>query len=388
MSVLRHLSIVTFAIAGCGAGGVDLPAGCAELLEHCLIDQQTCVAGPACAPCPEGQFAARSGRCEAIEGDKITHNFNMFTAKPGEEILGLCQSWTLGNATELWVHGVELTQDQASHHSNWLFVPSDRYPGPDGTWDCSERKYDELTAAMAGGVLYAQSTQAEREVQRFPNSGAVRIPPYSKIISDVHILNASAKPISGHARLSLYTLPRDQVKVKLTPFHLTFRTLDIAPQAITRFTAACDLEGIYQGSLNTPVDLQIYYVLPHTHKLARRFFLEVMGGPRDGEKLVELAGFDSGARGRAYDPPRSLDGADGLRFGCEFENPTDKRLHWGFGDNEMCELLGFGESKIAFESGVSQLRPGGSDGDVRLIEGPCATVSFPYSFDKAGGPPP
>src|SRR5205807_9881722 len=42
--------------------------------------------------------------------------------------------------------------------------------------------------------------------------------------------------------------------------------------------------------------------------------------------------------------PIYLAGADGLRFGCEFENPRDASVHWGFGDQEMCEYLGFAES--------------------------------------------
>ena len=73
-------------------------------------------------------------------------DFAEFSVDPGEEVLGLCQSWTLHNPNEIWVNAVELTQDEASHHSNWLFVPSDKYDGDDGVWDCAERGYTEFDA--------------------------------------------------------------------------------------------------------------------------------------------------------------------------------------------------------------------------------------------------
>jgi len=63
---------------------------------------------------------------------------------PGEEVLGLCQSWTLNNPEELWVNAVELGQDVASHHSNWTFVPDNLYKGEDGVWPCDERSSRQM----------------------------------------------------------------------------------------------------------------------------------------------------------------------------------------------------------------------------------------------------
>ncbi len=69
---------------------------------------------------------ARRG-CETLEGQALTHDFDMFTTQPGEEVLSLCQSWTLNNAEEIWVNAVELSQDVASHHSNWTYVPDNLF---------------------------------------------------------------------------------------------------------------------------------------------------------------------------------------------------------------------------------------------------------------------
>ncbi|HZS42398.1 MAG TPA: hypothetical protein VFF06_36460, partial [Polyangia bacterium] len=269
------LVLLAAAAAGCHAADplANLPPGCEAMLPQCLAIQKICVAGPTCQACPNGQYASSLGVCSPI-GMALTHDFADFTAQAGQEILGLCQSWTLNNSTELWINAVELDQNEASHHSNWLFVPDDKYPGPDGVWTCSDRNYDQLSAALAGGVLYAQSTQATHEVQKFTNGAAVRIPPWSRIISDVHILNATPQAVTGHATLSLYPLALADVKIKLTPFHLVFSKLEIPAQATSRSTAKCEIDSSFESITNHVLDAKVYYILPHFHALGRHFFVE------------------------------------------------------------------------------------------------------------------
>lgn len=379
------------AAAGCGDAPVTgAPDACLEIAAQCLVNQQGCLAdsaGPRCVPCAAGSYADGSGACAPITGAPLTHAFADFTTSAGEEILGLCQSWTLGNETELWVNAVELVQGESSHHSNWTFVPSDHFEGPDGVWDCDERNYNQLSAALAGGVLYAQSTQAAKEVQKFPNRAAVRIPPYSRIIGDVHVLNTTAAPVTGHAELTIYTLPAEEVGVKLAPFHFSYDALDIPPLSTSRFTGECALDETFQNVTEGPLDMILYYSLPHTHAQGRRVFLEVIGGPNDGQSLLDVSGFNGEARGIAYATPVDLAGATGFRFGCEFENPRQESIGWGFGDQEMCEMLGFAEAEIAFESRIESTVSAGTEGPMQLFTGPCNTIGFKWE-DRPGGPPP
>lgn len=388
------LLLVSFALAACGGGEAGPGAGagpspaCVAL--GCAADQKICVedaAGAYCEGCPMGAYAASSGRCETLSGTPLEHTFAEFTVQAGEEIKGLCQSVTLHNETELWVNAVELRQDSSSHHSNWTFVPQDKFDGPDGVWNCWERDYNQVSAALAGGVIYAQSTQTEREVQKFPEGVAVRIPPYSRIIGDVHLLNTSASPITGALSLTLYHIPEKEVAHKLAPFHLDYHGLDIPPHAKSRFYGECALENAFAAAGST-LDQKVYYILPHTHAMAKRFFLEILGGPRDGETILELSAYNGEAHGRVYEEPIDMTGAEGYRFGCEYDNPRDEAVGWGFGDQEMCELLGFAESTVGFESKVSAAQEVGMDGDVRLFTAPCVTYAFPWDHDKPGGMPP
>ncbi len=385
----RHCSFVIglLLLGACGDEPVaplsPEPDPCSEQadIDACRINQQACgeLAGDVtCTACSEGEWATPAGLCEAIGGTAMKHEFAEFTTSAGEEILGLCQSWTLGNETDIWVNTVELQQDALSHHSNWTFSPEDEFPGEDGVWPCDERDYDQLTAAVAGGVIYAQSTQAVREVQKFPDGAAVRIPAHSRIIGDVHVLNTSDESRTGHTALTLYTLSEAEVATRLAPFHLTYDELAIPPHSSSRFSGTCELATPWQEIAGEPLSMKLYYSLPHTHALGTRMFLRASGGPRDGETLLDVVGFNGEARGKNYEPPVDLTGITGLEFGCEFENPRDDVVHWGFGDQEMCEMLGFIESPLGFESRISEAIPGDPDGEMPTFSGECNTVLIPW----------
>ena len=94
------------------------------------------------------------------------------------------------------------------HHSNWLFVPASNpatgvigpFDGPDGTFTCADRGFDQAVAALKGGVLFAQSTQAQHDVQKFPAGAVIQIPAHSKIVATIHLLNAvrhGRPPVAG-----------------------------------------------------------------------------------------------------------------------------------------------------------------------------------------------
>ena len=357
------------------------------MVDQCLINQQTCGlegGSPKCMPCPSGRYASAEG-CLPIGGTALSHEFPDQTTASGQEIKGMCRSWTLENDTELWVNAVELEQDESSHHSNWMFVEDTEFDGPDGIWKCSDRGYNQLSAALSGGVLYAQSTQAVREVQKFPDGVVVRLPPRARIVSDIHVLNVTPATVTGNVKLTIYAIPPEEVSVKLTPFHVTYDELAIPPHATSRFSGVCELDSQFQNVTGTPFAPKIHYVLPHTHALGTRFFLEVSGGPNDGQSIIDVRGFNGEARGRQYIPPLDLAGATGLRFGCEFENPRDDEVNWGFGDQEMCEALGFAESPVVFESRIYEANPDGADGEIQLFTGPCSTLALPWDPNLPGG---
>jgi len=284
----------------------------------------------------------------------LTHDFGDYVLGPAEEVASQCVSWTLDNEKSLYVSEVTVSNAGAYHHSNWFVVPEDEFAGPDGYFRCRDRDFSELGAAIAGTVLFAQSTQSQLETQSFQEGAVIKVPPRHKVVAGIHMLNPSARQITTRLRMTLGLVhPRD-VSVLLKPFRLSYYELDIPPGSEARYSAECDLDSLYRTTTGRPLDLKLHWILPHYHYRGNYFRAEIMGGPRDGELLHGIDRFDAEANGKKFDPPVDLTGATGIRMTCGFDNPTDEEIRWGIGDQEMCVMLGFAEGDALMDAWVDE----------------------------------
>lgn len=271
----------------------------------------------------------------------------------GEENLSDCQSISLNNDETLYVNAVHMHADPGWHHSNWTWVPEDEFPGEDGTWRCRDREFSEVTAALrGGGVFFAQSTQATEEHQVFPEGTIYIIPPRSKIIGSIHLINTTGAPTESAIGFQVDLLARGQVTRVLQPLAIDNRGIELDPRATTEAVTQCDFDRTVTGDL----DVEVFYVLPHYHGFADGMRVEIFGGDRDGEVVFETMGGIGNALGGPIDPPISLLGAQGLRMRCTYTNPGSETIMWGaLASQEMCTML-------AYVSGPNLL--GGSAGTI------------------------
>lgn len=355
--------ILMLAFAACGHAG----NGASATPPPCASSADLCAGN-----CSAGTYQTSTGTCENIPGTPLAHDFPDQTVAAGQEISGLCRSWTMGNESEIWMNAAELTQSEDSHHSNFTWVPDTTFTGPDGIWTCSDRGWDIYSAVKVGGLVFAQSTQATHETQVFAAGAVVRIPPHARIISDIHLLNTSASEVTGHATLTLYQLDASQVTTKLSSWHVEYDALDIPAHSSARFTGNCSVAAAVRatGSIFAP---KLYYLLPHTHTLATAFTVEVLGGSKDGSSLLDLGAFNGEPHGKMFDPPVDVSDSDGVTFACQYTNTRDTNAGWGFGSNEMCELFGFAADTPYFQSRVATGQAEGTDDNVQLNGGDCVT---------------
>ncbi|MFW5920971.1 MAG: hypothetical protein ACOCUS_03970 [Polyangiales bacterium] len=305
------------------------------------------------------------------DGDTIRLAMEPVHADPHDEFDGVCQSYTLDNEEPIWVQAVRQKNEGSWHHSNWFFVPQDMFPGPDGTWDCTDRGFDEVTAAVAGGVFVAQSTQVREEEQRFVDGAAFRIPPHSKIVGDIHILHLSDEPTDTQMSFEIDPIPEEEVRTELHPMGFFNRAITIPPRTESQQAMEC--------TFDEPQDFRFYYALPHYHDLATGARIEVVGGEHDGETLFETHASVGEPWGETYDPPFSLDGATGIRFRCGYDNPRDEQVVWGIGDQEMCVFLAYTDSELSWggfaSSGTNEML--GVEDGTAMHEAPCDLQGFP-----------
>jgi hypothetical protein len=359
-------------VAGCDTGGEETPAEDAgadvtddDVAESDASDDDGGITGPRRA--------------------EVKHSFGKMTLEPGEEITP-CGQWTLNNDEPIYVNTVTAGNDGGWHHSNWFAVPESYASGEDGYFDCDERGFGEIAAAINGTVLFAQSTQAREERQDLPDGVVIKIPPNYKIVGGLHLLNVSTRQIETDFRMQLDIIHPADVETVVTPFRLSYLDLEIPPKGESRFTGECNFAEKYEQNAGEPFDMKLYWVLPHYHELGNYFKLDIIGGERDGETLFELDGFNAEANGQTYNPPIDMTGATGFEFTCGYNNPRDETVGWGIGDQEMCVMLGFAESELMFDASVTGGNQvvGEQDGIV-MNEGPCGVL--PIRKNSAQGPP-
>ncbi|MEX1362717.1 MAG: hypothetical protein AB1Z98_06295 [Nannocystaceae bacterium] len=306
----------------------------------------------------------------------VTHSFGAITLDPLEETQP-CIQWTLNNEEPVYISSVTLTNQGGFHHSNWFIVPETAYEGEDGFFDCGSRGFTELDAALQGTVLTAQSTQSRYERMELPEGVVIKAPPHHKVLAGGHLLNLSDSPYESELRMTLGIVHPREVEVVAAPFRLTYFDLQIPGFTEARFTSGCDLSGTYENASGDPIDLKLYYILPHYHGLGNFFDLSILGGPRDGESVFRLDGFNADANGQAFPDPIDLSGAQGFSFTCGFDNWTDQQVGWGIGDQEMCVMLGLADSKVLMDASASNGSIVGTDGEILLHESACDVIGLP-----------
>ena len=310
------------------------------------------------------------------EPQLLTHSFGALTLKAQEDSPGRCASWRLNNEQALYVQAVQLANEGGFHHSNWIVVPEDSYPGTDGYWDCAARGFEEISATQLGTVLFAQSTQSYDEEQRLAAGAVIKIPPRHKIVGLLHTLNTAPRETRSGLWLSLELIHPRAVASVVSPLSLEYRALDIPGNQESRFTGDCDLNLNHQAITGKPLALRLHYILPHYHYLGNYFDVRVVGGELDGESVYQLDGFNGEGNGLTFDPPLELPGATGLRFTCGYDNWRDQRVGWGNGDGEMCVMLALVEADVVLGATVDAFNHivGVSD-DIHYYEGLCLSAA-------------
>jgi len=292
--------------------------------------------------------------------------FGPFDVAPNQEISDQCVQITLHNDTALFINQVELTTGPGFHHSNWFFVPAEdpakgvvgAFPGPDGQFTCADRSFDQAIAAFKGGVLFAQSTQSSHDLQAFPTGAAIKIPAGSKLVTTIHLLNATDKTLHLTPTITLTPIAESAVVTRLSGVSFEDHALGIPPSSKSRFQLDCDLMPAWQnlydfGNVASPVpDFKIYYALAHYHSLGTGMTIEGLRADNTATTIFTTANRAGDGLGSTIDPLFDMSGYSRIRFSCDYTNSTSATVGWGIGSNEMCVLLAFSDSPYFWAGGA------------------------------------
>lgn len=259
------------------------------------------------------------------------------TLAPGEEIED-CSAWAYPNIKYKSIYAARLYTSGGLHHSNMYGVPLSK-AGPSPYPACNTGQSDLFTQVpnwLAGNitdVLFANSTQIDGGEQIVFHPGmAFRITTEGReIATSIHWLNASSHELRSEIVYDFFTMPDDQVTEELVPFVFENESFQIPPHTVGEITTTCDL--VEHGN--------IVSIMPHTHKRATAFDVDLLRGDGTSERIFHQGAFDTSSDIHVLEKPLSLEGFSQIRHQCTVNNDLNDTIVWGIGQNEMCTLFGY-----------------------------------------------
>jgi hypothetical protein len=300
--------------------------------------------------------------CSGEATSDHVYPFGPFTVAAQQEDTSLCVQITLHNTEPVYVNTVELDTGPGFHHSNWFFVPEHIFAGPDGTFTCNDRKFDIAVAAITGGVFFAQSTQSSHEVQAFPSGLAIKLPPKTKLVAQLHLLNRGDETLNLTPTITVRMLDEAEVTQLLAGISMEYHPLSLPARKRSRFSVDCDFAPLYQTNAARDPDFRIYYTLAHYHQWGTRMLLEAVDPDGSASTIYTTQSSVGDALGGTLDPAFDMTGYTRLRLTCDYYNDTDAMIYYGNGDGEMCVFLAFSDSPWLFGGGVLDKTPDPASG--------------------------
>jgi hypothetical protein len=124
----------------------------------------------------------------------------------------------------------------------------------------------------------------------------------------------------------------DQVQQEIVPFVFENEGFSIAPQTTGDIATTCNI---------TMPPGNIVSIMPHTHKRATSFTVDLLDANGAPTRIFEDGAFDTESDITVFSEPISMDGFTSIRHVCTVQNDLSVPIVWGIGDNEMCTLFGY-----------------------------------------------
>jgi hypothetical protein len=308
---------------------------------------------------------AACGDDGAVDPNNRTFELGTMVLPAHSEDLDKCVVVSLGNTEPLYINQITLDTGPGFHHSNWLWVPQHYPPDtPDGIFSCDERGYDQTAAGVLGGVFFAQSTQSEHEVQQFPDGVVLVLPPRSRVVAQLHLLNNNDEDLTLKPTIGYRTISEAEVTTRLQAIAFEYHPLGLPPRKQSRFTMECDLASKYQELLMRNPDFHVYYALAHYHEWATGLTIDAVRPDGTSETIYSTASNVGDVLGGPIEPTFGMDGFTKLRLTCDYYNNTDATIRYGNGGGEMCIFNAFSDSPFTWAGGALDSGPIGTPVDV------------------------
>ncbi len=250
------------------------------------------------------------------------------TAPAGTEIWK-CKVYDI--PTDNWepVNRVESLQSAGMHHMDIMALAFANVDIAPGEYDCQEL-YDTYPELMEKGVMLFAAQAAEQTIQ-LPEGVVANLPPKIRVMHEIHYVNTSDKDVDVFSYVNAYTIHPNDVRETIWGNVVRDTDINIPANTDDTETTRCVMTK----------DIDLLFVASHTHQLGRSVKVRLFDGvnPGAGEQIYENTDWATPMLESFSPTPLHIAAGTGLEFDCNFSNPTDRDVHWGFtASDEMCQI--------------------------------------------------
>jgi hypothetical protein len=210
----------------------------------------------------------------------------------------------------------------------------------DGRGEYFQQRFSEMS-----GRIFLIGSQLKSETIEFPQGMAMRIPGTWLLDLNSHYTNGTRDTTRGEVLLNLHSTTPDKVQTYVQPLELGFYNLSLLPKretvVETTFLVGASRQSGRDRFRAQDSIVRIIGLTSHTHRLGRRFVIQIVGGARNGETVYTSTNWLNPPLVH-YKDPIVLRRGEGLKSIATYYNDTDEPVSFGFrSSDEMNFIFGY-----------------------------------------------
>lgn len=255
--------------------------------------------------------------------------------EPGQEI-ERCQLF-VAPPEGLNIQRDEVRYTGGSHHvllytTNYTEIPTETRRGvpvdASKVHDCKDGATADWN--VTGVISGSQSPDGNSLLGPLPEGVAVKVKPGTVLVMNTHYLNSSPEPMETDARINLYTIPEEEVKIEAgLLFHYN---------PIIRVPAHG--ESSARMRCTTEHDISVVRIQSHMHRRGVGYVANLVKSDGSLQELYAHDRWEQVPSGE-FDPVLEVKAGEALDYRCDYANPEGRDVVQGLTTrDEMCMLIG------------------------------------------------
>ena len=309
-------------------GGNDLKSNKYIVLIAALL-------APACTPDePSSRPAGKSLLDPPAEGTGLQYRMTS-TVAPGVESYG-CRLFQVP-PEGLVIRGQDVAFGPGGHHVLLYRTPYREIPSRDeqgialdalAEHDCSQGATARWKVdAVLGG---SESFGSVGMLHRLPEGVGVVLEPNVVLVMSTHYLNTTSAPLEVDARINVYTMPREDLRIEAGLLYMDNQALRVPPLGEATARMRCPV----------PDDVHVVSLQSHMHARGISFDASVLSPSGAATSIYSTTSWQEPPV-RELDPPLLLPRGSTLEIRCDYRSSESRPVAYGLSsDDEMCQLIG------------------------------------------------